>query len=72
MTTTLFEVSNKYFDILTWVFHTEKAILGFLSNFPHNMWVFAFLIKCVARECVTMVTNHTVTLYRITRTSIRK
>ena len=52
------------------LFHTEKAILCFLSNFLQNMWVFPFLIKSVARECVTMVTNHTVPLYRKTRKAL--
>ena len=65
MATNLFEVPVKYFDILTWynydLFHTEKAILCFLSNLACNMFFFHYLIKTVAREYVTKVANHTVT-----------
>ena len=63
MATNTFEVPDKYFDRLTWnmIDFIQNFFSVFLSNFALDMWVFHYLLKYVARECVAMVTNHTVT-----------
>ena len=51
--------------------HIEIAILYFTSNFAYDMCFFHYLLIYVARECVTMVTNHTVT-FKIEFSTITK
>ena len=54
------------------LFHTEKVIEYLFSSFAQIVWVFCYLIKSVARECVSMVTNHIATSQRISSLNTRK
>ena len=63
---------SKYIDMKYNLFHTEKVIEYFFSSFAQILWVFRYLLKSVARECVTMVTNHIATSKRIFSPNTRK
>ena len=64
MATNLFGVLDKYFDILTWnmIFFIQKMLFCAFFQILHQIdGFFIILLNSVARECVTMVANHTVT-----------
>ena len=64
MATNLFEVPAKYFDILTWnLIYFIQKMFSFKFCMKY-VGFFYYSFKYLARECVTMVTNHTVTVKR--------
>ena len=68
MATKLCEVPNNfvgYIDMKYDLFHREKVIEYFFSSCAQIVWFLCYIIKSVARECVSMVTNHIASSQRI-------
>ena len=64
MATKLFEVPDKYIDIIDMeydLFLWRNSSFVFYFKFRLKYVSFHYLLKYITRECVTMVTNHTVT-----------
>ena len=73
MATKLCKVPKNFFCILTWnIIINKESNFVFSFKCCRNDVVFRYIIKYVARECVTMVTNHTATSNRKASTYTRK
>ena len=62
MAINLIKIPDKYLKILSWnmIFFIQKKQFCVFFQIILKYVGFSILIKTVARECVTMVTNHTV------------
>ena len=72
MATNIFEVPDKYLDslICSIIYFIQKRQFCVFFQILHEICVFHYLLKSVARECVTTVTNHTEKLAQVSESRI--